>query len=321
MTITRRIMGAGIATLGVLALAACNNDATSPLTVTPDQLQSMGTTIATEIESGAMGLTAQGVTSTSGGAPTTFDRIPSGTTMWGGLSLNRVPTSVLRSTVSTDCGVASQTPPVDTDGDGVPDNFSITFALPACHFADATSTIDMTGVLRITDPQPATPGMSLSFGLTNFTLAFSGSNGTGKLVRDGSATVSASSNALSQISDWTESLQMTGIPSISAHINWAGTFTAATGQSIVTGQPLPDGAFSPSGTLDYREGNRTASFSIATISPLQYSASCAAGVENGTSLTPFTSGTVRVSVSSQQSAGSVDVTYTNCGSATVSLVQ
>jgi hypothetical protein len=321
MTITRRIMGAGIATLGVLALAACNNDATSPLTVTPDQLQSMGATIATEIESGAISLTAQGVTSTSGGAPTTLNRIPSGAAMFGGLSMNRVPTNVLRSTASTDCGVASQNPPVDTDGDGVPDNFSVTFALPACHFADATSTIDMTGVLRITDPQPATAGMALSFGLDNFTLAFSGSNGNGTVVRDGSASVSASSNALSQISNWTESLQMTGIPSISAHINWAGTFTVAQGQSIVTGQPLPDGAFSPSGTLDYREGNRTASFSIATISPLQYSASCAAGVENGTSLTPFTSGTVRVSVSSQEGAGSVDVTYSNCDAATVSLVQ
>lgn len=318
MTITRRIMGAGIATLGVLALVACN-DATSPLSVTPDQLQSMGATIATEIESGAMGLTAQGVTSTTGGAPS-FSRIPSSGAMFGGLSMNRVPTGVLRSTDAT-CGVPSQNPPVDTDGDQVPDNFSITFAPPACHFADATSTIDVSGVLRITDPQPSTPGMALSFALDNFTVNFSGSNGSGSIVRDGSASVTASSSALSQTSNWTESLQMTGIPAISAHVNWAGTFTVAQGQSLVVGQPLPDGAFSPSGSLDYREGNRTASFSIATITPLQYSASCAAGVENGTSLTPFTSGTVRVSVSSQQGAGSVDVTYNNCDAATVTLVQ
>lgn len=321
MIITRRITGAGIATLGILALAACSNDSTSPLNVTPDQLQSMGATIATEIETGAMGLTAQGVTSTTGGAPTSFNRIPSGAALLGGLSMNRVPSSVVRSTTTTDCGVASQNPPVDTDGDQVPDNFSITFALPACHFADATSTIDMTGVLRITDPQPSTPSMALSFGLQNFTLAFSGSNGNGKVVRDGSATVTASPDALSQLSDWTESLQMTGIPTISAHINWAGTFTVAQGQSIVAGQPLPDGAFSPNGTVDYREGNRTASFSVETITPLQYSASCAAGVESGSALTPFSSGTVRVTVSSQQGAGSVDVTYTNCESATVSLAQ
>jgi hypothetical protein len=320
MTITRRITGAGIAALGVLALAACNNDATSPLNVTPDQLQSIGSTIATEIESGAMGLTAQGVTSTTGGAPTSFNRLPASHAMFG-LAMNRVPGLISRSTVDTQCGVASQDPPVDSDGDGVPDNFTISFSLPACEFTDASGTTDITGALRISDPQPGTAGMALSFGLDNFTLALSSSDGNGKITRDGSSTVSASETGLSQTSNWTETVQFTGIPSLAANLNWAATFVAAPGQGIVTGQALPDGAFSPNGSVDYREGNRVASFSITTISPLQYSAGCAAGVENGTSLTPFTSGTVRIAVSSQQGAGSVDVTYSNCDVATVSLVQ
>jgi hypothetical protein len=318
MIISRRFVSrAGIAALGVLALAACNNDATSPLTVTPDQLQSMGETIATEIESGALGLTAQGVTSTTAGAPT-FSRIPAATAPMFGLAMNRVPGTISRSTTDAACGVASQSPPVDTDGDQVPDNFSISFALPACHFTDASSnSIDMTGVLHISDPQPATPGLALSFGLDRFTLAFSGPSGSGNIMRDGSSSVSLSGGGLSQTSNWTESAQITGYPSITANLNWVGTFVAAQGQSIVAGQPLPDGAFSPSGSVDYREGNRTASFSIATITPLQYSASCAAGVENGTSLAPFTAGTVRVTANGQ----SVDVTYTNCDAAMVSLAQ
>lgn len=316
MTTTRRITGAGIAALGILALAACNNDATSPLNVTPDQLQSIGSTIATEIESGAMGLTAAGVTSTTGGAPTSFTRIPATSAMFG-LAMNRVPTGISRSTVSTDCGVVAPNPVVDTDGDQVPDNLSITFALPACAFSDASGTTNLTGVLRISDPQPGTPGMALTFGLDNFTLAISGSDGSGKVTRDGSSTVSASESGLSQTSNWTETVQFTGIPSIAANLNWAATFVAAQGQSIVTGQPLPDGAFSPSGSVDYREGNRVASFSITTITPLQYSASCAAGVANGTALTPFASGTVQVSVNSQ----SVNVTYSNCDAATVTLAQ
>ena len=320
MTTMRRITGAGIATLGVLALAACNSDATSPLNVSPDQLQSIGSTIASEIESGAMGLTANGVTSTTGGAPTSFNRVPAGNAMFG-LVMNRVPGPISRSTTDAACGVPSQDPAVDTDGDQVPDNFAITFALPACSFSDASGTTQLTGVLRISDPQPGTPGMALNFALDNFTLAFSGSDGSGKATRDGSASVSVSATGLSQTSNWTEGVQFTGIPSISANLNWAATFAAAQGQSIVAGQPLPDGAFSPNGSVDYREGNRVASFSITTISPLQYSAACAAGVENGTSLTPFASGTVRVSVSSQQGAGSVDVTYTNCDMASVSLVQ
>jgi hypothetical protein len=238
-----------------------------------------------------------------------------------GLAFSRVPAPVSRSTADAACGVVSPANPIDTDGDQVPDNMSITFALPACEFTDASGTTDLTGVLRITDPQPTTPGMALNFALDNFTLAFSGTNLNGKVIRDGSSSVSLSGSGLSQTSNWTESVQITGYPSISANLNWAATFVAAQGSSIVAGQPLPDGAFSPSGSVDYREGNRTASFALTTITPLQYSASCAAGVESGTSLTPFSSGTVRVSVSSQQGAGSVDVTYTNCDAATVSLVQ
>jgi hypothetical protein len=324
MTSTRRTVArAGIATLGILALAACNNDSTAPLNVTPDQLQSLGQSIATEIESGAMGMTSQGVTSTTGGAPTaTFSRVPTNASALFGLSLNRIPAGISRSTAAADCGSPSQNPPVDTDGDQVPDNFTISFALPACHFVDASGTIDITGALRITDPQPTTPGMALNFGLENFTLAFSSNDGTsGTISRDGSSSVTVSGSGLSETSNWTESALINGLPSVSATLNWAATYVVAQGQSIVTGQPLPDGAFSPNGSVDYREGNRTASFSITTITPLQYSASCAAGVENGTALTPFSSGTIRVTVSSQQGGGSVDVSYTNCSSATVTLVQ
>jgi hypothetical protein len=307
---------AGIAALGVLAIAACK-DSTSPLNVTPDQLQSMSETVALEIESGAMGLTADGATSTTGGAPT-FARIPRHPgSAFGGLALSRAAAVAS----DADCGVASQNPPVDTDQDQVPDNFNITFALPACHFADATTTIDVTGVLNITDPQPATAGNALSVGLDNFTIAFGGSDGNGKLVRDGSATVSASQTGLSQISKWTELAQLTGVPTVSADINWSATFVASQGSAIVAGQPLPNGAYSPNGSLGYREGNRTASFAIETITPLQYSASCAAGVAAGTALTPFSGGTVRVTISGGEGSGSADITYASCNSATVTLVQ
>src|SRR5690349_16822455 len=144
MIISRRFVSrAGIAALGVLALAACNNDATSPLNVTPDQLQSMGETIATEVESGALGLTAQGVTSTTGGAPS-FSRIPTGTAPMFGLAMNRVPVSIARSTTDATCGVASQDPPVVTDGDQVPDNLSISYGLRGCSLTDHSPNCDVT---------------------------------------------------------------------------------------------------------------------------------------------------------------------------------
>jgi len=321
MTLSRRVLArAGVLAFGALTLAACSDSSTAPLPVTPDQLQSVGESAATEIEGAIASITSQDIMNTNGGAPS-FSRVPrSAPAMIGGLSLNRY--AVSRSTTDiSQCGVPSQDPPVDSDGDFVPDNFSVTFALPACHFADASDSYDVTGVLRVSDPQPATAGMALSFALDNFKLAFSGTNGSGYVSRNGTASVSVTTGGLSQSATWTDNAVLTGVASASDNINWTNTFVAAQGQSITAGQPLPDGAFSPNGSVTIHQGNREATFSVTTIDALQYSASCAAGVAQGTSLSPFSGGRVRVAVSNQQNSGYVDVTYSGCNSATVTLVQ
>ena len=194
MSISRRtLVRAGVLAIGALTLAACNDSSTSPLNVTPDQLQAIGESVATELEGGAAQLTAQDVINTNGGAPT-FSRVPRSTaTMFRGLSLSRTAGAA----DVAQCGVASQNPPVDSDGDMIPDNWSLTFALPACHFADQTNSYDVTGVLHITDTQPGTAGLALNFGLDNFKLSFSGINGSGYVSRDGSGSVTASSSGLS----------------------------------------------------------------------------------------------------------------------------
>jgi hypothetical protein len=308
--------------IGALTFAGCGGDsATAPLPITADQLQSMGESIATELEGTIAQLTAQDVMNTNGGAPS-FSRIPRGPVkMFRGLSLDRYAVSKSTTTDISQCGQASQTPPVDTDGDQVPDNFSVTFALPACHFSDATSNYDVTGVLRISDPQPGTAGLALNYGLENFKVAFSGGDGSGYISRDGSGSVSVSAGGLSQTVNWTDLAVLTGVTSASDVLHWTATFAAAEGQSIVAGRALPDGVYQPNGSVTLSEGRRSASFSVTTIDPLQYSASCAAGVLEGTSMTPFTAGRIRVSVSSAQGSGSVDVTYSSCNMATVTFVQ
>jgi len=312
----RTLARASVLAIGALTLAACKDSGTVPLNVTPDQLQAIGESVATELEGGVAQLTAQDVMNNNGGAPS-FSRVPrSSATMFRGLSLSRTSGA----TDIAQCGVASQNPPVDTDGDLIPDNWSLTFSLPACHFADQTNAYDVTGVLHITDIQPGTPGLALSFGLDNFKLAFSGANGSGYVSRDGTGSVSASSSGLSQTEDWTEVAVLTGVTSASVDINWAATFAAATGQSITAGHSLPDGTYTPNGTVSFRQGNRVASFTVTTMDPLQYSAACAYGVTQGTSMTPFSAGRVRVAVTSQQGSGYADVTYSSCNMATVTLV-
>lgn len=302
-----------ITLVAALALAACS-ESTAPLNVTPDQLESIGQAVATEIEGGVRQLTVQDVMSTNGGAPA-FLRMPA----LSGLSLNRLRAgeSALRAEV---CGVPSQNPPTDSDGDQIPDNLSISFLLPACHYADQTSTIDITGVLHVSDPQPGTAGMALNFGLDNFKIAFGGPNGSGSVVRDGNASVSASQTGLSQMVDWTESIVFSGSPSIGVDVNWTATFAAAQGQVIAVGSPLPSGTFSANGTVNYREGKRQASFSVTTITALQYSAACAADMNSGLAITPFTAGKVRVVVTSQEGSASAEITYAGCNEAIVTLV-
>ena len=320
MSLPRRTLArAGMLAIGVLTLAACSDASTAPLSVTPDQLQSMGDAVATEIESAVAQLTAGDVMSTNGGAPS-FARVPhSSASMSRGLSFNRYAVSKSTTDISQ-CGVASQNPPVDSDGDLIPDNFSVTFALPACHFADQSNTYDVTGVLRISDPSTGTAGLDLSFGLENFKLAFSGAEGSGYVSRNGTASVSLSSTGLYQAASWTDNAVLTGVTSASDNIHWTNTFAAAQGQSIVAGRALPDGTYQPNGSVTLQQGNRAATFSVETVTPLQYSASCATGVAQGTSMTPFTAGTIRVAVSSQQNSAYVNVTYTGCNMATVTLV-
>ena len=314
VTISRSSLGRiGVLTLAALSLAACG-ESTAPMKVSPEQLQSMGEAIAAEMESGVMQLTAQDVMSNTGGAPT-FSRLPSSAGMMTrGPAFSRFASSAAS---ELDCGVPSENPPTDTDGDKVPDNFTVTFALPACHFADQQSSIDVTGALRISDPQPGTSGMALSFSLDNFRLAFSGTDGSGVLLRDGSASVSASAGGLSQTQDWTEAAEITGVQTATASVNWTASFAAAQGQTITPGQPLPDGAYLANGSVGYEAGNRSASFSVTTLTALQYSAACAAGMADGSALTPFTAGKIRVAVTGQDGAGYVEVTYFACNAATV----
>jgi hypothetical protein len=313
----RKLARAGVLAFGALALAACSDSTTAPLNVTSDQLASIGETIATEIEGGVTQLTASDVMSTNGGAPT-LSRVPrSSASMFRGLSFSRASSSA--SDVAA-CGVPSQNPPVDTDGDLIPDNWSLTFGGTACHFEDATSSYDVTGALTISDPQPGTPGLAMNYGLNNFKLSFNGSEGSGYVLRDGTGSVSVAPSGLSQSGHWHEAVLVTGVASATADLDWTSTFAVAQGQSIAVGQPLPDGTYQPNGSLSFRQGNAVATFSVETITPLQYSASCAAGVAQGTSIAPFSAGRVRVTVTSQQGSGYADVTYSSCNAAAAVVV-
>ena len=312
---SRSLRRASALTLAALTLVACS-DATAPLDVSPEQLEVIGQAMATDIESNVTQLTAQ--QAMNGVEIPQFSvqrRAPGGIS---GLSLSlqgvRAPSFQV---VGTECGVLSQNPPTDSDADQVPDNVTITFSLPACRFIEENGTFDLTGLIRVTDPTPGTAAMAFNMALDNVRFTFSGAELSGYVRRDGMTSVSASQTGLSQTVSALESAQINGYPSLGADVDWAATFAAAQGSTITHGQPLPDGVYNVNGSMEYRQGGRSAHFTITTVEALQYSAECAAAVAEGLVWSPFTGGTVRVAVRNESNRGFAQVTYNDCNEATV----
>lgn len=313
MVISRRSIARSTAlTLAAATFAACSDSSTGPLDLSPDQFESIGASVAAEIETGVAQLTAQNVLGDATDPTLSTQRSQAVRNLSrGGFAFKSAAVS------AAECGVPSQNPPVDTDADNVPDNFSVTFALPACHIVDPSGTLDLTGVVHVSDPTPGTAGFALNFSLDNLRLAFSGTEGNIVVTRDGLMSVVASQSGLSQTHDWDESAQISGQPGVSVGINWTATFAAAQGSVITAGQPLPNGVYQPNGTVHYQQGDKASSFSIETLSPLQYDASCAADVESGLAMTPFTAGSVRLGFSDAGRSGHVVITYGDCNEANV----
>jgi len=307
-------------TFAVAAFAACGGDSTSPLDLEPEEFEMLGETVALEIEGSVVQLTADGA-SMGTDVPAFAMGSPISERLLGPAARNVVPMrQPMRQLVDQECGQPSQEVPTDSDGDGVPDNLHITFALPACHIVTEDFTMDLTGVFRISDPTPGTAGMALAFGLDNFRVGMANQEFSGSVVRDGDGAVSVSETGLSQSQDWRETIRFDGFPAISAAIDWTAAFAVAQGQSFVPGEPLPDGTYTPNGTFVYREGNRQSAFSVTTLESLEYSAECAAGVAEGLADTPFMGGVLRIAFAGQEGRGFVQVSYDACSFATAQFV-
>lgn len=309
-----------LAPVVALSLVACS-ESLRPLEVSPEEFESIGQAVALQIEMGAAQLTAAEAIGQAGAPQFSMHSARRAQVSGAAFLVRRYAGSSIRAqAVSTECGVPSQDPPVDSDDDYVPDNLVVTFSLPACHFADATGYFDLTGALRVWDPMPGTPAVAFNMSADNFKVTFDMDDIAGFVRRDGLTSVVASANGLSQTVSWLESARIDGVPAIGADIDWTATFAVAQGQSIVPGAPLPDGAYSPNGSFRYRVGPREASFTVTTLSPLQYNAGCATGVQDGSALTPFMGGTIRIAYATQGRSGAVEVTYNDCWGANVQYV-
>lgn len=174
------------------------------------------------------------------------------------------------------CATISST--ADSDGDGIRDNSSFTYALPACSFTGwRGGTVELTGVISISDPDPA-PSFAYLLTYDDFQWRYTAPNAqdSWSATRNGSRTLTASASQLSlsnQVSI-VRTFARRGDATVSH--NTLIVFSPDAGTALVRGEPLPSGTAVKSGQVTFSRGGEARTFTVKTITPLRYDASCTA---------------------------------------------
>jgi len=174
-------------------------------------------------------------------------------------------------------GCATVDDATDTDGDLVPDHATYTFALPACSFTNFRGgSLDVTGTVTLSDPTPDAAGLYATATLDDLTFSFTNPDQrrTYSAVRNGTLTLSGNaqgaslSNQVTVVRSWPNRADATVTHDLLV------TFTPDAGQTLAFGVPLPSGSFTRSGTFTWARGSVSLTFTVTTVAPLVWDASC-----------------------------------------------
>ena len=199
---------------------------------------------------------------------------------------DEVEQAVSALTTPTDAGVVAPTAPsscatvdntTDTDGDFQPDDATYTFALPACSFTGFRGgMLEVTGTITLSDPTPSAPDLALVATLTDFTFKFTSpdQSRTYTAVRNGTRTLTGNAQGASLSNQVTVVRSRPNRADATVVHNLLLSFTPAEGESLAFGQPLPDGTFTRSGTFTWSRGQVSRAFTVTTVVPLVWDASC-----------------------------------------------
>jgi hypothetical protein len=174
-------------------------------------------------------------------------------------------------------GCATVDNETDTDGDFQPDDATYTFALPACHFVGFRGgSLDVTGTINLSDPTPSAPDLAIVATLTDFTFTFTSPDQTRTYaaVRNGTRTLTGNAQGASLSNQVTVVRSRPNRADATVVHNLLLTFTPAEGESLAFGQPLPDGTFERTGTFTWSRGGRSLTFTVTTVAPIVWDASC-----------------------------------------------
>lgn len=182
-------------------------------------------------------------------------------------------------------GVAAPTAPgcatvddeTDTDGDFAPDAATYTFALPGCSFTGFRGgTLEITGTITLSDPTPDAADLAVIASLSDFTFRYTSPNAnrTYSAVRNGTRTLTGNAQSASLSNQVTVVRSAPGRADGTVVHNLLLTFTPVAGEQLAFGAPLPDGTFVRSGTFTWSRGAFSRTFTVTTVEPLVWDASC-----------------------------------------------
>lgn len=205
----------------------------------------------------------------------------------------------------------SPQPPVDSDGDRVPDSLRITFTDCVLGFGDHADTLR--GTIDIVDPTPTATDHSLKQAFTDFARIFVDRHGqTVSSTVNGSREAIRDSSELSQHDADFRTDYVFGNGDMASDVrNWDVVFTTDVDGSIMRDAPLPDGTLTVDGTSTLTRNGATAfQLQATTTAPLHYDATCAERPR-------FDTGAITVQVVHRGTTATITIEFTACGQYTV----
>ena len=277
-------------------MAAGCGDSTSPGSppIRQTEVRAIGEDVSSQLEGLSSEFTLRGLltpdfpfaaTSTLGGGPFLHPPIPFRPPM-------------------PNCPTVTPFPPVDTDGDHVPDDVTLTFTLPDCSFGSGSISFEITGTVEISDPSPTGFGQPIEF--TDFQHKVTAPNGRFFLNRLNGVRQHLVTDILSLTDSTTAEFASSERPSSTQTNAWLVTFTPDPGEVFDNDHHLPSGSFQVSGTTTHSFDEWLRTLTVATVTPVHLDASC--------TLRPrFTSGELLIMFTNGERSVTVHIVFNGCG--------
>jgi hypothetical protein len=208
-----------------------------------------------------------------------------------------------------DCPAITPADPTFT-GD-IPDTLTETYGSDCSDTTDG-NIFTISGSISITDATPGVPGLAYNSTIDNLDISESGSNENITISLNGTLGVSETLSSIGVAANYTYNFAETAPDAITEAVteNLTSTYSfPATGTLLVEGDALSAGTFNITGQETFTVNNTPYAFTVSTPTPLTVDPTgCPTGV---------TSGVVKVGFSGNGASGSATITWTACGTYTI----